>query len=151
MKRPARIVVEVLVLALIAAISTMVYLACSDFGRFSAADIPLLFFVVLAASLIPGVVLTLVIEGAFAVGVDSQKMSALVLSAVTGAVAGFAFLAAAGDTELWTRSMSDYLFTTALGFGCGIMVALLARRFSAHATTAMPSKKLPLGLVAERE
>jgi hypothetical protein len=123
MKKPTRIAIEVLLPALIAAVGTSAYHAIADFGRFSVTNIPLLAGVVFAVSLIPSFVYMVVVEIARSLGLRGQK-SAVLFSWCVGAVIGLGFLASVGHSEIWTRSMADYLFVAFLGGGSGAFIAL---------------------------
>ena len=133
MKRLARVGCEIFLPPLISAVGIIIYLGCCDFARLRVTNIPLIAAILFSVSAIPSIVYTLVMECAFACGLDPKMKRALVISAFVGALLGFGFLAVLGDSELWTRNMRDYLFSTMLGLGCGVSVALLVRRFDRRA------------------
>jgi hypothetical protein len=122
MNTPKRIAIEVILPALIAAVGTPVYHALVDFDRFSATNIPLLVVVVFAGALIPSTSYMILVEIVRYLGL-AQKKGSSVFSAGLGAAIGLGFLVAIGDTELWTRSMADYLFVVILGGASGALVA----------------------------
>ena len=122
MKKPIRITIEILLPATAFAVFTPIYHALLDFGRFSATNVPLLIGVVFVIGLLPSAAFMLVRETALAAGV-TQKKRDQILSSVLGAAIGIGFLASAGDSEIWTRSPSDYLFVFGFGAVAGFCVA----------------------------
>lgn len=123
MKKSTRIAIEVFLPVLIAPVATLAYLAIVDFSRLAVTDVPLFAGAILVVALVPSLAYMVLIEMARTLGL-SRKKSVLGFSTSLGAVIGFGFLLAIGDSELWTRSLSDYLFVALLGAGSGAFVAL---------------------------
>jgi hypothetical protein len=131
MKKSVRIAIELLVPACVFALVTPVYHAVLDFGRFRATDLPLLVGVVFVLALVPSGIFTLVRESWIAAGFTRKKDDRR-LACVLGAVVGTSFLLLVGDSEIWTRSTSDYFFVTILSGAIAFLVAHSTRHPEEH-------------------
>lgn len=132
MKAPTRIAIEVLLPSLIASLGTTVYLALVDFQRLAVSDMLPLVGAIFVVSLIPSAAFTILLELILKIKLLQERMISVAVSSLLGAFVGFGFLAIVGDSEVWTRSMPDYLFVTLLGAALGAFVVAITRRKEVH-------------------